>query len=102
MTYITTYNCLNLMNVCDADTVKNINYKLFSFCIAFMSQNISEHSIREEVLFIKTIVNNPMVRKASNNLPKISLIRKMYRICILHKWIFVLYILSVIKHEFID
>lgn len=77
--------------------LKNVNYKLFSFCISFMYQNINVSSKKDEMLFIKEICDNNYIREAIKELPRLNFIRKVYVIAIRHKCIKVLYLLSKIK-----
>lgn len=81
---------------------KNINYKLFSFCISFMSQNMSVEKSREAKKFIKDICNNANLQNAITYLPELSYTRKVYVMALRKRWYFMLYLLSRIKNRFID
>ena len=81
---------------------KNVNYKLFSFCISFMSQNMKNSNIKSEFKFINRIVDNGNLQDAIIDLPKLNITRKIYVIAIKQKNVILLYILSLIKHIFID
>lgn len=75
----------------------NLNYKLFSFCISFMSQNAIISSYKQQKVFIDRICNNVSLQSAICNLPKISFVRKMYVWGIKKKAINYLYIISILK-----
>lgn len=81
---------------------KNVNYKLFSFCISFMSQNMKRGNRKQQLQFIETIVKEPLLQSAVNNLPELSITRKVYVKAIKAKSVEWLYILSWIKFRFID
>ena len=80
-----------------ASEIKNVNYKLFSFCISFMSQNISKSSYREEIYFIDMICTNEALQEALCNLPHLDLVRRCYVRLIKDKRILLLYLLSWVK-----
>lgn len=81
----------------DAINLKNVNYKLFSFCISFMSQNMLQASFKESLSFINQICNNELLQQAIYDLPDISFTRKMYVWGIAHKFVMWLWLLSSIK-----
>lgn len=81
----------------DEIDLTKVNYKLFSFCISFMSQNIVVSSIKQEKAFISKICSNVSLQYAIGNLPSISLIRKLYVWGIKKKYINYLCFLSLIK-----
>ena len=97
--YQTTIQCFNRMNRnISSINMKNINYKLFSFCISFMSQNmLNANSNRDARQFIARICDNELLQKAIKDLPDISFIKKLYVWGIKHKYVMWLWVLSLIK-----
>ena len=100
--YQTTVRELERINGLHEELIRNVNYKLFSFCISFMSQNINNTTLKEEYIFIKNMCKNPLLQSAIINLPEISLTRKVYANALKEKNTFILLILSIIKNIFID
>lgn len=75
----------------------NVNYKLFSFCISFMSQKVGNFGLKESKSFIETIVGNEILQRAVCNLPKLSFVRRMYVWGIKNKHVNWLWLLSIAK-----
>ena len=86
----------------DLRLFKYVNYKLFSFCVSFMSQNMKESSIQDEKKFIKLIIDNGNLQDAILSLPRLDIVRRLYVKAIKRKNITTLYIYSWLKHKFID
>ena len=86
----------------DLRLFKYMNYKLFSFCVSFMSQNMKESSIQDEKKFIKLIIDNGNLQDAILSLPRLDIVRRLYVKAIKRKNITTLYIYSWFKHKFID
>lgn len=78
---------------------KNVNYKFFSFCVSFMSQNMINENKKERKELIKRICNNTNLRQAILNLPEISFIYKIYVFALKKKRTKELYLLSWIKFK---
>ena len=97
--YSTTLRFFSSLNSnTDIFDLKNINYKLFSFSISFMYQEImSGKTIKESKRFISKICNESLVQKAICDLPKLPLSRKLYVAGIKHKDVFFLWCLSYLK-----
>ena len=75
--------------------LKNVNYKLFSFSISFMYQEImAGKTIKESRSFISEVCNEKLVQEAICDLPRISLIRKLYVVGIKRKDVFLLWFMS--------
>ena len=75
--------------------LKNVNYKLFSFSISFMYQEImTGRTVKESMRFISKICNENLVQKAVCNLPRISFVRKLYVVGIKRKDVFLLWFMS--------
>ena len=79
---------------------KNINYKFFSFCVSFMSQNMINENKKERKELIKRICNNTNMQQSVLNLPEISFIYKLYAFALKNKKTKELYLLSWIKFKF--
>lgn len=81
---------------------KYVNYKLFSFCISFMSQNMRNCNKIEEKKFIKQIINNENLQNAILFLPRLDFVRYLYAKAIRKKYVNVLYYFTWLKFMFID
>ncbi len=81
--------------------MKKINYKLFSFCISFMHQNIGIATREKEKEFIKIMISNEELQSAIRNLPRMDFIREWYVFAIKHKCINLLYLFSLIKYKWL-
>ena len=90
------------LNSTAALNIKNVNYKLFSFCVSFMSQNIGVGTRKESIVFIKEVVNNDFLRGAVLDLPKISFVKRVYVIAIRYNMYNFLYVLSWLKYMLLD
>ena len=88
-----------LFNDVSSIKFKNINYKFFTFCVSFMSQNMINVNKKERKELIKRICNNNDLQQAILNLPEISFIYKIYVLALKKKKIKELYLLSWIKFK---
>ena len=77
--------------------LKNVNYKLFSFCISFMSQNMAKAGLKESKVFIATICDNKLLQDAIRDLPNMSFARNLYVWGIKRKAVSWLWIISYLK-----
>ena len=93
--YSTTLRFFNSLSADGCFDLKNVNYKLFSCSISFMYQEIrSDKTIEESKGFISKICNENLVQEAVCDLPRISLIRKLYVVAIQRKSVFFLWFMS--------
>lgn len=86
----------------DLRLLKYVNYKLFSFCVSFMSQNMKLSNKQDEKEFIKQIVDNNNLQDAILSLPQLDIVRRLYVKAIARKNVNTLYVYSKIKQKFID
>lgn len=76
----------------------NVNYKLFSFCISFMAQNMKGTRFRESKAFISRVCDNNSLQQAICDLPSLSFVRRVYLRAIKKKQTIWLWILSAAKY----
>ncbi|WP_196801526.1 glycosyltransferase family 2 protein [Pseudobutyrivibrio ruminis] len=100
--YVDTINYLISISDLDSVDFKNINYKLFSFCVSFMSQNIGCDSFVNEIKFIKQVCENENLNIAISDLPDVGVIYRIYIWALKHKLVAILWVLSMIKYYFND
>lgn len=93
-----------LISIADIDGAgfKNINYKLFTFCVSFMSQNIGCDGFVDEIKFIKQVCSNVDLHSAIDDLPDVGVIYRMYIWALKHKLVGMLWMLSMVKYYFND
>lgn len=81
--------------------LKNVNYKLFSFCTSFMLQNMIKANFKESKAFIAKICDNEALQNAVLDLPHLSFVKKMYVWGIKRKDVSWLWLLSLTKCAFV-
>lgn len=81
----------------DSINLKNVNYKLFSYCVWFISQNVAKSNFKKSRRFIKMVCNSKLLQKAVCDLPEVPLAQKVYAICIKKKYVLWLWLISFIK-----